>query len=180
MSNNHKPHLYGISERIIKKIILECLDDKALFSKLEDEIRKFIDNAGGMDNLISERLDNILKDATEEYDSFKEVEDWIHKHEELYNELVNTITGESGLIKQIEDQQKVIDEQNGKIDSLEKKVNELNGTISKLSKLLDDQGNLKDIVMANVKEESISVQKTKPKFDSVWGGMGIQILDDDI
>ena len=36
--------MYGISERIIKKIILEHLDDDLLFEKIKDEISEYINS----------------------------------------------------------------------------------------------------------------------------------------
>ena len=176
-TKNHKPHLYGISERIIKKIIFECLDDKALFAKLEDEIRKFIEGAGGVDSIISAKLDEILKDSTEDFNSFIEVENWIHAHEDLYNTLIKTLIGSEDLEDKINNLPEIY---KNEITVLKKKIEEQEKIINELKKLLDDNGNLRNLVTADVKEEVSVVQNSKPKFDAVWGGMGIRILDDDI
>lgn len=98
MDNKHTPHMYGVSERIVKKIVLECLDDKLLFDKLEDEISDFI-NSGGVDSkindLINEKIDElrkqILDGVIEDYDTLKEIADWINEHQDLYESLVSIV-----------------------------------------------------------------------------------------
>lgn len=75
--------LYGISERAIKDVVLKKLDDMDLFEKIQDSIYSYVN-----DEFIKKILDGI---DPENIDGIKEISEWIKNHQDLYNELKDSV-----------------------------------------------------------------------------------------
>ena len=191
----HKAHMYGISERIIKKIILECLDDQLLFDKIKDEMAEFVQN-GGLDSELEDFIDKklskmkdeilarILDDEglTDDIDSFKEVAKWISEHGEAVNELVKGFNDkllqlEKDMKEEVEnlqaDYERKFEESEKKhnedVATLQKQIEELSNNLSEFKKNNFAVGYDADVVK---KIKSIN----KKKIDAMFGGMGINFV----
>lgn len=136
--------MYGISERIIKKIVLEHLDDDLLFEKIKDEISEYINSDEFQSNFaeldviennyynktkINEMLDglcnkvksDIIGTAKEDFDTLGEISNWIENHPDMYNALIEQISkkvNDDEFIKEIE-----------KLSKNDKSINEICQTI---------------------------------------------------
>lgn len=121
--------MYGISERIIKKIVLEHLDDDLLFEKIKDEISEYINSDEFqskfaeldiiennyytktkideiMDGLCNKVKSDIIGSAKEDFDTLGEISEWIEKHPDMYNALIEQISKKVNIedfIKEIEE-----------------------------------------------------------------------------
>ncbi|MCM1217721.1 MAG: hypothetical protein NC548_24780 [Lachnospiraceae bacterium] len=65
--------MYGISEKVIEKIVLNYIEDQKLFDKLKDEISELIECVL-IEKVIGENVNTNL-------DTFKEISEWVEKHE---------------------------------------------------------------------------------------------------
>ena len=126
--------MYGISERIIKKIILEHLDDDLLFEKIKDEISEYINSDEFQSNFaeldaiennyynktkINEMLhwlcnkvkSDIIGTAKEDFDTLGEISNWIEIYKNdlrVYTEAeINKTGDEQAVIEWLQNNQQL-------------------------------------------------------------------------
>lgn len=157
--------MYGISERVIRKIVLEKMNDDLLFDKLKDEVEEYVTGdliqyfvtPSELENYYTrQEIDTQHKDLTnqikadivdtakEDFDTLKEIGDWIEEHQDVYKALVSELGVKVNnsdfilAISELKDKDKSILTDVTKIsDEHKKDVNNLSTEIMNLGKELE-------------------------------------------
>ena len=137
---------YGISSRIIKKIIMEDLSDMELLDKIKDEMSDYLNSDEFksrfaikedieenyynkvkvnelLDGLCNKVKSDIIGTAKEDFDTLGEIADWIEKHPDLYNALVEQVSKKVNKDEYLEKIKKLDD----KDISLSNEINDFKG-----------------------------------------------------
>lgn len=144
--------MYGISERIIEKIVLEYVNSQKLFLKIEDQINELISKAE------KEVINRILDNAPETYDTLKEISDWIKEHQDEYNALLllasTNKTNFDKLKNEVDEFEKNTDK---RVQSVETNVSEftenVNNSISNIEKNMSEFENSIDSRIKNLESK---------------------------
>lgn len=193
--------MYGISERIILKIVLNHLEDKMFFSKLKDEIDNYISDEyikgkiGDVIDGLNKQIDDILggKDIHEDFDTIKEISDWIGEHKDVYNklkEISDWISEHKDVYDKLEELSqnnlKQLNELIDRCDTLENSLESIKGDVSEITSNVEtietDVNNLREslenyVLQSWVEDQNyLTHQDISNKIDWVKNDKGINSI----